>query len=832
MQSFELQSWEISGYYPYVPLLGMESPRLGRSITDWLPATVPGSVHADMLRAGWIQDPYRDMNSLQCEWVENKWWAYRTTFAVEKKPGCRYRLNMKGLDYKCRIYLNDRLLDVHEGSFTPYIRDITDRLETQNRLMVLFESAPDEESQAGHASHTHTQKSRFSYKWDFSTRMVPVGIWDRAYVEEVGPATLEDVWLIPEVKGDCGKVTLRANCSFCPDADVDRFELQFRVWRKDKADVCKREAFEGKRLKTMAEMELWLEHPEHWYPNGLGAQPLYEAEVLLLCGGEVSHSWRGQIGFKVFRWVRAEGAEKDALPYCLEFEHKRVYMKGVNLTPFDMLIGTVTDETYRRYLRQIQAANINLVRVNGVGLIEKEIFYRLCDEYGILVWQEFIQTSSSMDRIPPADPDYLKLLGETSKSAILSKRNHVSLACYSGGNELTDAPGKTASAQNANIRFLQNLVDTYDTGRMMFPTSASGPNEFLEMDRPEGNHDVHGPWNYDPQTHYRLFNQSTSMLHGELGAEGMAAPESLKRFLSREHLRVVSMQEDLVWRHHGDWWDPWALNRKLFGQTEELDRYARTSQCIQAEAIRYALESNRRRTYANCGSMMWAFNEPFPNVSNTCLVDYYGVAKMAYYAARAAYSPLHLSLRYEKLSWAKGETFTAQVYAHNSLSAASQKWQAELLTLRGETLETWAGTAQIEANAARQLAELRTTVDETWPEVVMLRLTLPDAPQTQPNEYFFSTQAQTPFASLWRRAPVMLEWQKLEAEGDDACSYRVKNCGRETALFVHADMDEDNRFVFCEANYRCLLPGESAVYRVVDWKKQKNWAKCRFEVML
>lgn len=841
MKRYRLDGWQISGYYPYVPQLGRTDPRLGRSITDWIPAQVPGSVHADLWRAGWIEDPYFGFNSLRCEWVENKWWAYRTQFTIPRMPGRRYRLCMDGLDYKCRIYLNDAFVHLHEGSFTPCRLDVTDLLQDdENQLLIVFESAPAEDSQAGHTTHTHTQKSRFSYKWDFSTRMVPVGIWDEIWIEETGEAWITDVWLKPERKQGRGKVTLQAGCAFAGQAETDAFRLEMQLWDGDRLVAQASEPFAVRNGPAQAELALWVEDPKPWQPNGMGEQPLYRVQLQLYTEQGLSHTWTGRIGFCDLKWVRNEGAPEESLPYCLQVDGRRVYLKGVNLTPFDMLIGTVSRERYRSYLQQIRAANINLVRVNGVGLIEKEWFYDLCDEYGILVWQEFIQTSSSMDRMPPQDPAYLQRLVDTSGAAIRKKRNHVCLACYCGGNELTNAPGRPATAENGNIRVLQQLVDRYDTGRMLFPSSASGPKEFLTFGGQAQSHDVHGPWNYEGvERHYALFNQSGSLLHGELGAEGMADVDSLRRFLPQEHLRVVSMQQDLVWRHHGDWWDTFFRDREIFGQTDDLQTFVNGSQLIQAEAIRYALESNRRRKYHNSGSMMWAFNEPFPNVSNTCLVDYYGVAKPAYYALRDAYSPLHISMRYDKLYCEPGQVFAGELWINNSLQACAVNWRVQLLGMDGRTLWQTDGTQDVPANASVRMGTIAAPVTQAFPAVFLVRLSWAPAGSGQEpcsNEYLFGTRKERPLQALYEKAAPQLQWQAeaggvSRAEGAETCRYTVTNTGAAAALYVEPYLPGHNEFVFADRAYSCLMPGESRRFCVTAWQTGKDWRSLQFRAL-
>lgn len=147
-------------------------------VTEWIPATIPGGVHYDLYRAGLIEQPHKDLNSIKCEWVENRWWAYKTYFNKPDITGQKIELIFKGLDYSAMIYLNDKFLGEHEGMYELVTFDITELVSESNQLIVLFKNVPQEMSQIGKTSLTTTQKSRFNYKWDFSTRMVNIGIWN------------------------------------------------------------------------------------------------------------------------------------------------------------------------------------------------------------------------------------------------------------------------------------------------------------------------------------------------------------------------------------------------------------------------------------------------------------------------------------------------------------------------------------------------------------------------------------------------------------------------------------------------------------------------------
>lgn len=658
-----LTQWTLTGYHPYTPLWG------GMPVTAPVPAVVPGSVYDDLHRAGIIDDPYYGMNSLACEWVSNRWWSYETTVTLTPAPGCRLWLVLRGIDYRARISFNGKELGIHEGMYVPARYDITGiAVSGENKVKVILENAPDEMGQIGYTSQTHTQKARFNYKWDFSTRLVGIGLYDDVYIEETGLSRIENVHVRYT---DAGVLS----CAVTADAP------------------CTLEAslsFDGQNIAAAASADgtvrLEIADPHLWYPNGYGSQPLYDLRLVLKCGTYDSDERQMKVGLRTLSYERCLGAPESALPYAASVNGRRIYIKGVNTTPLDCMYGCVGRERYEKFVRLAAEAHVNLIRVWGGGIIEKEDFYDMCDQYGIMVWQEFIQSSSGIDNIPSKLPEFLSLLAKTAECAVLEKRNHVSLTYWSGGNELMDSSGVPSTFDDENIAMLHEITTRLDPDRLMLPTSASGPIEGLDTTRPEANHDVHGPWKYGgTEDHYKLYNTSASMLHSEFGCDGMSNLSSIEKALPPEHLHVDTVKNNLMWRFHGEWWDTLEYrDRQIFGEftPDELEEFIKCSQYMQAEGIRYALEANRRREIKqlksgaippedigsfreNCGSIVWQWGEPWRNVSCTCLVDYDGKPKAAYYAFREAMKSEHVSLRYDKLLWKRGETFSGTLFVHS-----------------------------------------------------------------------------------------------------------------------------------------------------------------------
>ncbi|MEK5465578.1 glycoside hydrolase family 2 TIM barrel-domain containing protein [Paenibacillus sp. FSL R7-0210] len=831
-------NWEVKGYWPWVPLKGT-SMELGQElmgVTDWMPATVPGGVHYDLYRQGWIANPYEDLNSLSCEWVENRWWVYRMTLKRPELKGSRVELVFLGLDYEAVVYADHILLGEHKGMFDPAVYDVTELLSVREKLeiSVLLKQAPDEMGQIGKTSATFTQKSRFNYKWDFSTRLVNVGIWDDvllrihedyswgemsittdAEVEEDGSTQvagcIEIQAAVSSTSGAELARTLTANIT-CSDPGGNLLLMQTHP-------VCA-----GSVLKTTLDIP----EPELWYPNSYGAQPLYSLELKLLDeDGKELDTRVIRTGIRKLDYIRNVDSPDNALPYTVVINGRRIYMKGVNMTPLDHLYGNVTVEQYQLMVRLMKAAHVNLVRVWGGGIIEKQVFYDLCDANGIMVWQEFIQSSSGIDNIPSKQPEFLELLHQSARSALKAKRNHVAMTIWSGGNELMSEPNKPSDLSDSNLAMLKELVEQYDPQRLFLPTSASGPVEYISETKGQG-HDVHGHWKYmgNPY-HYELYGSNDNLLHSEFGVDGLSSLKSLEKFLGAAHRQLVSMENSAVWRHHGEWWDTLSRDEEIFGSLTDLAQFSVCSQWIQAEGIRFVLEANRRRKFRNSGSIVWQLNEPWPNVSCTNVVDYYGEPKMAYHWMKQAFRPLHVSLDYRSLLLTPGTGFQGDVYVHG-WEGESCEADAEVLDSAGRSLHRQHFITQGDRDRAVCAGTLKFTVPELEDQLYFVRLSFMNREEEpQQNVYVFSTAREHLYAPALAltggNLQVRQENRWLPAVTGElslqAC-FMVANTGSEALLHVHAEEKGNRYWMEADEQFLTLFPGEARMVTVTCTPRQ------------
>lgn len=714
MKNITFSGWKLAAVQPYQPIYApvFAEGYLAPGTTPWIEASVPGSVYRDLFAAGLIEDPYYGDNSLKCEWVANRWWVYRTTFSLEKEDMADVlKLAFAGIDYAAMIYVNGTLIGEHEGMYIPFEAVVNDFVkEGENTLVCVLKNAPDADPQGGFTSKTRYLKARFNYKWDFCTRLVDLGLYGDVTLKAYDTAAITASFARP-VKTESGwKLFAQLELDGYVETEataVYRLEIQMeegvRTLTVQKPFSLKKDYNTICHEIDLAEAGIV---PKLWWPNGYGEQALHDVTFLVTAGDRTADSVSHRIGFRTIEYRHADGRE-DALPYLFVINGKRIYLKGTNMVPLDCMAG-LSEEEVRQKLTDVRDANVNYLRIWGGGHIESEAYYRCCDELGLMILQEFTMSSSGCDDAPSKNPVFVEMLHRAAVAQMKIKRNHVSLSLIDGGNELTDEKylgrpdheGHPATFEDSTLAMLKGVCEAVCPDIMMLPASATGPNALLQKGDLGNNHDVHGPWGYmGVEEHYSLYNESDSIVHGEFGCGGISGLSALEKILPTEELRLTTSHESALWAHHSGGWDSYnGRERLMFGDLRGIDftDYIKVNQFVQAESLRYSLEANRRRQWKNVGEMTWQFNEPWPNLQCSNVLEFYGGKKLAYYFVREAYAPVLASLRYHKLFYVAGDRFEATLHLINDRSDAPYQVTCTVRRDDGKLLweETYAGTAK------------------------------------------------------------------------------------------------------------------------------------------
>lgn len=796
------KDWRFSCYYPDCATFNMESGvdfKIGYLFED-VPARVPGGVHLDLLEAGLIDDPFVSRNALAVEWVQHKNWKYVKKFTVEKDLlARRARIEFGGVNFETNFYLNGKKLGNHKNIHTPAIFDVSGLLKEENELVVLLENIPEDESQIGRGTKCKNQDQRFAYAWDFCAQMIAVGIFRD--VDLIFPEKYEitDFFASTDVQEGKGVLDLALSTD-----SFDGVLAEICLEKDGKTLLHKRET-----IYKNGKFRYEIENPSLWYPNTYGEQPLYGLTVRLLDGEKTVCEKRSEIGFRSLRYEKNDGAPANSLPYTVVINGKKIYSKGTIFLPYDQLLGRIDESGYDEWFAFLKASNVNLIRLWGGGVFEREYFYKLCDRNGIMVWQDFMQSSSGLEGIPSTEWEFLEELTKSSVHILKTVRNHVCNVMYCGGNELTkntDLRKKIpVGYDQKNIAFLKGLVETYDSRKQFLPTTPCGPNFDNNLDdeslKNGTNHNVHGPWYYMGTTqHYADNNRSRCQYHGEVGSDGMLSYTSMQKFLDVDKIK----RTDLAWRMHGNWWwETIERDKAVFGEkAEDVRLEIHAAQLLQAEGLRYIIARSRGRAFACSGSNIWQFNEPWPNVCCSSLVDYYRTPKMAYYVLKKAYAPVFVNLKYDSVCVPKGTPLCAEVHLSNlSGDKISLPVTVEILS-NDQVVGHTVYETNVENNTDEKIADIVYTPEEEG--VFFIRLRYGETEEI----YVFGTNETHVFAPLLEKREEQVSLSYLDGV------LTLKNEGKTGVYFLALEEKEHTGKFRLEDNYICLLPGETRALRV------------------
>lgn len=605
-----------------------------------VPARVPGSVQDALRRAEILPDWNEGLNSLACEWVENRHWTFEAGLPAElcRKAG-RRTLVCDGLDGAGIVRCGGNEAGAFASAFTPHRFELgkaIDRYLKQHPgarsipLEIVFTDQPRNLGQVNFTSLIRDEKPRFNYGWDWMIRLMQIGIWDGLRLE------ISDG---PEIE------SLRMFTEFDPAEDLGRLKV-FAKARAGEGCRWRVTLKNGRRVVARAEapassesIPLEARRLKPWWPAGTGARPLYQAHVELLDGsGRRQDVQTRAVGFRDLRWKRCEGAPRDAEPWILHVNGRPLFLAGVNWTPVRPNFADVREKEVRGRLETYRDLGFNLIRVWGGAVTEKEFFYQECDRLGLLVWQDLPWSSSGIDNWPPEDSAGVARAAAITESAIVRHQHHPSLLMWCGGNELQFGPGRAREGggvpldrTHPPLAAMAKVVGKLDPGRRFVPTTPSGPSFSVDLQQlGKGlHHCVHGPWDLPGgMDEWRgLWERSDAMFHSEAGVPGASGVDLIRRFCGDGGLPADASHP--AWLHAAPWWLQWKSYLDDGGDSSCLDSYVRWSQRRQAEGLSIAMAACIRR-FPRCGGfIVWMGHDAFPCPCNTSILDFRGRLKPA-----------------------------------------------------------------------------------------------------------------------------------------------------------------------------------------------------------
>jgi len=404
-----------------------------KKVTDtvWKSATVPGNVFSDLLENKIIEDPFIGDNEKKVQWVSQADWEYKTTFSVEEETleKKHLELNFEGLDTYASVFLNDSLILKTNNAFREFEVDVKPILKPENELRILFESTSKQEAikkakldyELPEGERIFTRKAQFQYGWDWGPKLNTSGIWRAIKLVTWNDFKIENS-NIKHFKLNDSISKLVTEIEYNSNLNKD---IVYEVFVNDSLNRAIK--FNPSNYNPGIPFEI--KKPKLWWSHNLGKPYLYDIKVVVKDGKKTLDSVSTKYGIRDIELV----TEKDSIGESFYFKvnGQAVYVKGANYIPQNSLQNKVTDSYYEKLLNNVVDANMNMLRVWGGGIYENDIFYDLCDEKGILVWQDFMFACAMY----PGDDDFLENVKQEASQNVVKLRNHASIALWCGNNE-------------------------------------------------------------------------------------------------------------------------------------------------------------------------------------------------------------------------------------------------------------------------------------------------------------------------------------------------------------------------------------------------------------
>ena len=694
-------------------------------LTNWYPATVPGVVHTDLLQNKIIEDPFFRLNERGLQWIDKEDWVYETCFtlAADMMRKENMELVFEGLDTYADVYLNDECILKADNMFRCWSIPVRQYIREENNILKVYFHSPvkidvpkwdalpyqypasNDQSENGGLFNKKisifARKAGYHYGWDWGPRLVTSGIWRPVYIRAWSDLRINDVFIEQKEVG-AGRAVIAGHVELDADKDMNGVlvtitdEVTGRVLGEWQADL--------KRGTNRVTVDFVLHKPKLWWSNGLGEPFLYRFRTDIIAGGELLDSKTERVGIRSLKVVHQP--DKDGHTFYIELNGRPVFAKGANYIPSDNFLPRVTPENYKRTILDAAGVNMNMLRVWGGGIYENDVFYDLCDEHGIMIWQDFMFACSMY----PAEGALLDNIHQEAVDNVKRLRNHACIALWCGNNECQDAWlgwGWKCEIERQNKEYadkiwaqyrqqyhvtLPGVVREYAPGTFYWPSSP-----FAFEGEMSGTTD--GDRHYWSVWHGKApisdYDSEKSRFFSEYGFQSFPEFESVKRYAPYPEdwdiRSEVMMSHQRGGDHANGLIETYLLNE--YKKPRDFRAFLYMNHVLQGDAIKTAIESHRRQMPYNMGTLFWQHNDCWP-VASWASRDYYGRWKAQHYYVRKAYDDILIS------SVVEGDDL--KVYAvSDRLENTSGQLQLQVCQFDGTVVHHWGKSVGISGNDSR-----------------------------------------------------------------------------------------------------------------------------------
>lgn len=779
--------------------------------SGWLPATVPGDVHLDLLANKKIADPFFRDNEAKLQWIEKESWEYRVNFDVT--PGLLARGNVDlvfdGLDAACEVYVNGAQVLTADNMFRVWRVPVKGNLHAgKNLLRVVFPSplTAAEKVAAGDPwqpktkteAKTYVRKAAYEYGWDWGPRFVTSGIWRAARLEAWDKVRIADFAIRQrDVSKDVAHVDAQVEVE-AASAGPAKVSVKYLEDGKLVTLTSKVNLHAG---RNVIDLPAEIRQPKLWYPAGYGEQPLYEFTAQVSAGAAVSDERKAKAGLRSI--VLRRELDKWGRSFELVVNGIPVFGKGADVIPFDSFPNRVTTANYRRILESARDANMNMIRHWGGGYYETDEFYSICDELGIMVWQDFMFGN---DWQPGTYPFKLNIEAE-AEDQVRRLRNHPSIVVWCGNNETEAATAwKGRPELPADVKYqmwqdyltefsgiLPRVVARLAPETPYWPSSPSADYEAVSPSFHTGDDHVWDVWH--GRVPFSTYETHHSRFVTEYGFQSFPEMNTIDAFTQPEDRTGIFTPVMLVHQKNDEGNSiihDYLL--KDYPEPKDFPSFLYVSQVLQAEGIKIGAEHFRRSRPETMGSIFWQLNDCWP-VASWSSIDYYGRWKALQFYARRFYAPILVSPHVENGSM--------KVYI------VSDKTEAKAASLRVRLMD-FDGKVLLEETNVVDVAPLTSKVYLDWP-----LKKLKDAGAADTSRVFVVAELTAGGAQISRNLVYLSPTKevhlkpanlKVETTGTSG-SYKVRITSPVLARSVYLSFS--NLDVKVSENYFDLMPGET-----------------------
>ncbi|MGE5680734.1 MAG: glycoside hydrolase family 2 protein, partial [Bacillota bacterium] len=608
---------------------------------QWYDASIPGTIHTDLFNSGIIAEPFYADNELHLQWIDQCDWIYKLNFDLPKdfdkdKP---VFLVFEGLDTIADIFLNSSSIASTDNMFRSYRFDITSKLKAKgNSLEVLFTSpvkyARRLEEKHGRlpvalrSERVYIRKAQYSFGWDWGPCFITSGIWRSVYLMQRTDTSIEKISF----------ETIQASGNEAVSKVVIGLNQKPSKGCKLKVSLTDTVQATEKVLATFdsatAKVKINIKNPKLWWPNNYGTPYLYTLTVQLLDqDNEVIDEKVRKVGLRTIKLILEE---KGKPRFRFHVNNTPVFAMGANWIPSDSFLPRVKESEYRELLDLAQKANMNMVRVWGGGVYESDVFYEICDELGLMVWQDFMFACASY----PEHEEFIKNVKHEAEENIERLQYHPSIAIWCGNNENEwiwyqeqKRPVKEMSGFKIYHDILPKIVKKLDPERAYWPSTPYSEEEDPNSPNSGNRHqwDLWSRW-----VDYKSVKGDKSLFVTEFGFQGPANYDTIKKVIPKKERQP---QSRLFEFHNKQVEGPERLYKFLVSHlpvSNDIKDFIYLTQLSQAFALKECLEHWLMRYNQTNGAIIWQLNDCWP-VTSWSVIDSEGIPKLSYYFVREAF---------------------------------------------------------------------------------------------------------------------------------------------------------------------------------------------------